>query len=205
MTSTTASWRRPRRLARTLAGGAACLAVASVTVPAAITGAAEPAPAATGWREISRTKDRGGIEIVEIARDEPLARGRVAVFPRDQLHRVRRVLASTQLVGGTGRALTTSLCARVHCHAAVNGDRWTVTGQDLGRPYGAVATGGELIATQPLPPDDPYAHLLIHDDGRMEGTIEFPIPVAPTLASGEVTVPVGINRQPSGDHVTVLD
>ncbi|MEX2294613.1 MAG: phosphodiester glycosidase family protein [Acidimicrobiales bacterium] len=189
---------------RTFAG-AACLAVAAVALPSVVTGAAEPAPAATGWWELSRTKDRGGIEMVEIMRDEPLARGHVAVFPRDQLYRVRTVLASTQLVGGTGRTLTTTMCARVHCHAAVNGDRWTITGQDLGRPYGAVAIGGELISTQPLPPEDPYAHLLIRDDGAMEGTIDFPIPVAPVLASGDVSVPVGINRQPSGDQITVLD
>lgn len=191
-------------LLRTMAMVAACLGMTAVALPA-MTDAAEPAPAATGWREISRTKDRGGIEIVQIIRDEPLARGQVAVFPRDQLYRLRTVLASTQLVGGTGRARTTSICARVHCHAAVNGDRWTVTGQDLGRPYGAVAIDGELISTQPLPPEDPYAHVLIRDDGQMEGTIDFPIPVAPTLASGDVTVPVGINRQPSGDRITVLD
>ncbi len=202
---------RPRRTLRHALIAASCLLSAVVLLPSTVLAAvdgdpAHPvAPAATGWVEMSRTKDRGGIEIVEISRAEPLARGLVAVFPRDQLHRLRTVLASSQLVGGTGRALTTAMCARVHCHAAVNGDRWAITGTDLGRPYGALAIDHELISTQPLPPDDPYAHLLIRSDGTMEGTIDFPIPVRPLLTTGDIRIPVGINRQPSGSQITVLD
>src|SRR5688500_18823815 len=83
----------------------------------------QPAPPAAGWRATSRTVDRGGIEIIQLQRDDPLTRAQVAVVPRSQIGRLRTVLASNQLVGGTGRDLPTSMCFRLHCHVAVNGDR----------------------------------------------------------------------------------
>jgi hypothetical protein len=129
----------------------------------------------------------------------------VAILPRSQIGRLRTVLASSQLVGGTGRDLPTSLCFRLHCHAAVNGDRWVLSGHEAGRPVGAVAIDGDLIATQPLPPEDPYAHLLIGADGSLDGTILSRIPVTPEVGSGDLTLPVAVNRQPSGDQITVLD
>ncbi len=107
-------------------------------------------------------------------------------------------------MGGTGHDLPTNLCARVHCHAAVNGDRWELFGHDAGRTVGAVAVGGELIATQPVPPADPYAHLLIGRSGTMDGTIAFPMPVAPQVVSGETAVPVRVNRQPGVNQTSVL-
>jgi hypothetical protein len=133
---------------------------------------------------------------MHVVRDSPLARGRVAAIPRSQLSRLQTVVASNQLIGGTGRDLSTNLCARLHCHAAVNGDRWDLFGHDAGRITGAVATGGELIATQPIPPADPYAHLLIGRDGSMDGTIAYPI-LAPDVTAGGVAIPVAVNRQPN--------
>jgi hypothetical protein len=193
----------PRQLA-VLAASALVSGIILVPSPGP-TASAEPAPPAVGWRAVSRTVDRGGIEIIELQRDEPLTRAHLAVFPRSQLARLRPVLASDQLVGGTGRLLTTTMCARLHCHAAVNGDRHVLSGHDAGRPVGAVALDGDLIATQPLPPEDPYAHLLIGRDGSMDGTIQFPLPITPAVASGDVVLPVAVNRQPSGDHIAVLD
>lgn len=191
---------------------ACALAAAALTLVVGVTAAlpsaavpAEPVPPATGWRATSRTVDRGGIEIVQLQRDEPLTRALVAIVPRSQLDRLRTVLASDQLVGGTGRDLPTNMCARLHCHVAVNGDRWVLSGHDAGRPVGAVAVDGELIATQPLPPEDPYAHLLIGNDGSLDGTIAFPIPVVPEVASGDAVLPVAVNRQPSGNQISVLD
>lgn len=163
------------------------------------TAEAEPAPPAPGWRALSRTVDRGGIEIIRLARDVPRTRARVAIIPRSQIHRLRTVRASEQLIGGE-RDLTTSLCARAHCHAAINGDRWDLSGHDAGRTSGALAIDGELWATQPLPPADPYAHALIGRSGSMDGTIVSPLPISPTVASGDVTLPVAVNRQPSDDN-----
>jgi hypothetical protein len=203
---------RPRR--RLLLGAlatASCLVSGIVTLLPGRVGAATaaPAPPAVGWQAVGRTVDRGGIEIIQLRRDDPLTRAQVAIVPRSQLPRLRPVLASQQLVGGTGRLLTTSMCARLHCHAAVNGDRFVLAGHDAGRPTGAVAIDGDLITTQPLPPEDPYGHLLIGNDGSLDGTIAFPIPVSPEVASGvgdgAVTIPVAVNRQPVGDQITVLD
>lgn len=165
--------------------------------------AATAAPAASGWYVTSR-ENASGIELMTIRRDHDLARGHVAVVPRSALYRLRTVLASEQLIGGTGRDITTNLCARVHCHAAVNGDRWDLVGHDAGRLTGAVATGGELVATQPLPPADPYGHLLIGRDGSMEGTIQFPIPLEPEVAAGELALAVDVNRQPMPDRTSVI-
>ena len=161
------------------------------------------APAATGWRVTTRSNG-AGIELLGIQRDDPLARGQVMVMPRSGLYRLRTVMASEQLIGGSGRDLTTNLCARVHCHAAVNGDRWELEGHDAGRLVGAAAIAGELIATQPLPPADPYAHLLVGRDGSMHGTIQFPLPLAPAVDSGGVAVPVDVNRQPMPDRTSVI-
>jgi hypothetical protein len=196
--------RSPRLLAVVAASALLVSTIVLLPSPGPSAGA-EPAPPAVGWRAVSSTVDRGGIEIIELRRDDPLTRAQVAIVPRSQLARLRPVLADDQLVGGTGRLLTTSMCARLHCHAAVNGDRHVLSGHDAGRPVGAVAVEGDLIATQPLPPEDPYAHLLIGRDGSLDGTIQFPLPVTPEVASGDVVLPVAVNRQPSGDQISILD
>ena len=193
-----------RRICAAVAVTLALSAAVTTSLPGAAA-PADPVPPATGWRATSRTVDRGGIEIVQLQREDPLGRAQVAIVPRSELDRLRTVLASTQLVGGAGRDLPTSMCFRLHCHVAVNGDRYVLSGHDAGRPVGAVAIDSELIATQPLPPEDPYGHLLIGNDGSLDGTVAFPIPVTPEVASGDVVLPVGVNRQPSGDQITVLD
>ena len=188
----------------------ACLAglvLSLLAVPAALRSpradALVAAPPASGWY-VTGYRAAAGIELLSIRRDQPLARGQVAVIPRSALYRVRTVLASDQLVGGTGRDLTTNLCARVHCHVATNGDRWDLFGHDAGRLTGAVAVEGELIATQPRPPADPYAHLLIGRDGSMRGTTDFQIPLAPAVRAGELEIPVDVNRQPTTNGTSAI-
>ncbi len=201
-----AGYRRRRVVGLLLS--ASCLVsgvVALLPAPRAGAAASEAAPPATGWTATSRTVDRGGIEIIQLRRDDPLTRAQVAIVPRSQLPRLRPVLASSQLVGGTGRELPTTACARFHCHLATNGDRYVLSGHDAGRPTGAVAIEGDLITTQPLPPEDPYAHLLIGRDGAMDGTIAFPIPVVPEITSGDTTLKLAVNRQPSGDQISLFD
>ncbi len=199
----------PRRRRRAVRRWTALVAAAVVVAATAAPGrtptaeAATPAPAATGWRVTSQSSG-AGIEVSTISRVEPLARGIVAVIPRDQLHRLRTVLASEQLVNGTGLQLTTSLCARVHCEIGVNGDRFQVTGTEVNRLSGALAIDGELVATQPRPPDGLAAHLLIDGDGSMEGTISFQLPLDPAVSAGEASIPVDVNRQPSTAYTSVL-
>jgi hypothetical protein len=175
---------------------AVLLCLAALAAGLATRPAEASVPPAPGWRVTARSVDRGGIETQRIFREDPVEHGVVAVIPRSQLHRMQTMLASNQLIGGTGRDLTTNMCARVHCHVAVNGDRWDLFGHDAGRITGASAIGGELIATQPIPPADPYAHLLIGRDGSMDGTIAYPI-IAPDVTAGELTIPVAVNRQPN--------
>lgn len=148
----------------------------------------------------------GGVELFAIGRDDPdaKARGKVIVLPRTGIYRLRTVLAHEQLLGGSRQPVTT-LCARIHCHAAVNGDRWHIDGHDLGRITGALAVDGELIATQPIPPMDPYAHALIGYDGSMAGTIAFPMDIDPTVWAGDHVLPLDVNRTPQHDRFTLIN
>ncbi len=180
----------------------ALLAVTATVVPRSAT-AATPAPAATGWY-VTDQDSAGGIEIVHVRRDQPLARGWVAKIPRSGLYRLRTVMASEQLVGGA-RDFVPNLCARVHCHAAINGDRWDIDGHDVGRLAGAVAIAGELIATQPRPPSGLAAHLMIGNDGSTDGTIAFQLPIGPEVAVGESVLPVEVNRQPTPERMSVIN
>lgn len=192
-----------RRWRFQLVGLVVALLTVSVTVVPRPAMATTPAPAATGWY-VTDQAGAGGIELLQIRRDTPRARGWVARMPRSGLHRLRTVMASEQLVGGR-RDLVTDLCARVHCHAAINGDRWEVHGHDAGRLAGAVAIAGELIATQPRPPSGRAAHLLVGADGSMDGTIAFQLPIEPEVSVGESVLPVEVNRQPTPERMSVID
>ncbi len=166
--------------------------------------AQDAVPAGAGWY-VTERRAAEGVELLTIRRDNPLERGTVAVMPRSGLYRLRTVLASDQFIGGTGLKLTTSLCAQVHCLAGVNGDRWEVDGYEKGRLVGAVEIDGELIATQPLPPYGPEAHLLIGRSGSMQGTIEVPLPVDPEITAGSVSLPVDVNRQPTPGRTSIFN
>src|SRR3546814_8673505 len=65
---------------------------------------AKNVPPATGWY-FTRRDSSAGLEVLHIRRDEPLARGTVAVLPRSGLYRLRSVLSSETLIGGYGRDL----------------------------------------------------------------------------------------------------
>jgi hypothetical protein len=186
-----------------LAGLVVSVLVVTSTITSRPADAAATAPPATGWYVTSQ-RAAAGVELSTVRRDDPLTRAHVAMIPRTALYRLRTVMASEQLIGGYGRDITTNLCARVHCHAATNGDRWDMIGHDAGRLTGAVALAGELVATQPIPPADPYAHLLIGRDGSMDGTIAWPIPVTPAVSAGDQELSVDVNRQPVPGRTAVL-
>src|SRR3546814_7490066 len=57
---------------------------------------------------------------------------------------------------------------------------------------------------QPVPPADPYAHLLVGRSGSLTGTIKFPIPIDPTVTAGDLTLTVDVNRQPQPGRTTVF-
>lgn len=177
--------------------------VVAGSVASPVAEASTPAPVGAGWQVTTR-EDRAGTTLFRIRRDSPLVRGNVAVLPRQDLDRMRTVLASYHLVRGSGRDIVPNLCARVHCHAAVNGDRFLLSGPEFGRISSALGVDGELVATQPRPPvDAPAAHLLVGKDGSMRGTIDQ-LPFAPNVIAGGVVLPVDVNRQPTPDRTTVL-
>jgi hypothetical protein len=191
---------RPVRARRLLliALGALLIAAGAPLVPAR---AQTPVPPGPGWQISARVGSPSGLDTFAVTRWDPLARGRVVSIGRDQLPRLRSVLSSERLTGGGGgRETTSALCRRLHCHAAVNGDRWELQGIEAGRPVGAVAIQQELIATQNIP----YGHLLIGDDGSMVGTIEG-LPLTPEAEAGDRTVPLRVNRLPGVDETTLIN
>lgn len=185
--------------------GALLLAVAAVAFGLPRAATAEVQASATGWYRYGGEAG-GGVELFAIGRDDPgaVARGKVIVLPRTGTYRLRTVLADDQLVGGRRQPVTT-LCAQVNCHAAVNGDRWHIAGHDLGRIVGALAIDGELWATQPIPPMDPYAHALLGQDGSLEGTIVSPLPIDPEVTAGQQVLPVDVNRTPQDGRFTLIN
>lgn len=177
---------------------------AAVVAAASALGVGMPSAAAdTGWHR-EGGEAGGGVELFSVGRDEPRARGKVIVLPRSGTYRLRTVLANQQLLGGVRQPVTT-LCARVNCHAAVNGDRWQLDGHDAGRIVGALAVDGELIATQPIPPMDPYAHTLLGRDGSLQGTIAFPLPISPTIRAGDQVLALDVNRPPQAGRFTLIN
>ncbi len=197
--------KRRRRLGWVLAGVVAVVIAGSAAAPIAVAETVgSPVPVGTGWRVTSQ-ESGGGTTVVSIRRDSPLVRGQVAILPRSGLYRLRTVLASEQLVRGTGRDLVPNMCTRVHCHAAVNGDRFLLSGAEAGRISSALGIDGELLATQPRPPvDAPAAHALIGRDGSMAGTIAQ-LPFEPEMIAGDVVLPVDVNRQPTPERTTILN
>ncbi len=191
-----------RRIRR---AGMLLLALTAVAFGLPTTARAQVTANATGWYRYGG-ETGGGVELFAIGRDDldAKARGKVILLPRTGTYRLRTVLANEQLIGGS-RQPVTALCARVNCHAAVNGDRWQVAGHDLGRIVGALAVDGELRATQPIPPMDPYAHALIGRDGSLEGTIAFPLPIDPTVTAGEQVLPLDVNRTPQDGRFTLIN
>ncbi len=191
-----------RRIQR---AGMLLLAVAAVAFGMPTGAKAQVTANATGWYRYG-DEAGGGVELFSVGRDDlnAKARGKVIVLPRTGTYRLRTVLANEQLIGGSRQSVTT-LCARVHCHAAVNGDRWHIAGHDLGRIVGALAVDGELRATQPIHPMDPYAHALIGHDGSLEGTIASPLPIDPKVTAGQLVLPLDVNRTPQDGRFTLIN
>jgi hypothetical protein len=106
------------------------------------------------------------------------------------------VLAHDVLTGpAAGLEPTSSMCARVTCVAAVNGDFFEANGQ----PVGATVALGELVAS---PNGD---HILLRVDGQGRPTMRPGVDwvVAVQTADGR-TVPVpGVNRPQAGDGPTL--
>ena len=127
-----------------------------------------------GFRVEGRSTVSTGVEQFELVRDKPPLAVHVARIAPDAPVSLRAVL-SNDAVGGPAPngERTSSMCARVHCLVAVNGD---FAGGD-GAPLGGVLSGGELLRS----PGSSELQLSVGDDGRLSaGDLAWSGTVVPT-------------------------
>lgn len=140
------------RLPRTL--------VTAATV-AALTGATPAfADVPSHFRVVNVTPTTIGVERFELVREKPPLRVHVARIAPDAPVSLRAVLSNDAVAGEDPIVeRTSSMCARVHCLLAVNGD---FAGAD-NQPLGGLLTGGELLRT----PSPSQLQLSIGKDGQL--------------------------------------
>jgi hypothetical protein len=161
--------------------------------------AASPSPAEPGippgFEVAARTVVAPGVEQLELLRDEPPLRIHVARIARDAPVSLRAVLSNDQVAGpGPNGERTSSMCLRVHCLLAVNGD---FAGGD-NQPLGGLLSGGELLRT-PSPSD---LQLSIGKDGSLSaGRFDWSGTLLPTDL--EPLNLAGVNVATGPDQVTL--
>ena len=166
------------KLARTLV---------TATTVVALTGATPAfADVPSGFRVVHVTPVTDGVERFELVRDEPPLRVQVARIAPDAAVSLRAVLSNDAVAGEDPIVeRTSSMCARVHCLLAVNGD---FAGAD-DQPLGGLLTGGELLRT----PSPTQLQLSVGTDGQLSaGELSWTGTLVPTdlepLSLGGVNV-----------------
>lgn len=133
--------RRPGALLGALA---IAMAATLVTVPARAAGGPVPA----GYRVVGREALGPGIEHLTLHQDQPPQTVHVARLAPGVASRLRPVLSSDVMTGpAAGPETTSSMCARVRCIVAVNGD-FAGPGGAL---VGAMIARGELVTSTGIP------------------------------------------------------
>jgi hypothetical protein len=160
-----------RRFVRLFAAVAPTFACAVLVAPAAHADLVAPA----GFDLGASTVLAPGVEHVRLTRDEPPLVVNVARVAPGAPVTLRAVLSNEQ-VAGTAPLLerTSSMCARVNCLVALNGDFATV-GSD--QPIGGLITGGQLLRT----PSESHHQLSVTGDGHLSaGSFEWTGSLVPT-------------------------
>ena len=160
-----------RRFVRLLAGVAPAFACAILVAPAAHAAVDLP----RGFQLETTTVLAPGVEHLRLTRTEPPLVVNVARVTPDAEVILRAVLSNEQ-VSGASPVLerTSSMCARVNCLVALNGD-FATAGSN--QPIGGLITGGQLLRT----PSDTHHQLSITGDGHLSaGSFEWLGQLVPT-------------------------
>ena len=152
-------------------------------------------PVPAGFRVVSQAAVAPGVERLTLERDKPPLRVNVARIAPNAAVSLRAVLSNDSVAGpDPSLERTSSMCRRVHCLLAVNGD--FAGGDD--QPLGGLLTGGELLRT----PSPTQLQLSVGKDGKLSagelgwsGTL-VPTDLAPLTLSG-------VNVAPSPDGLTL--
>ncbi|HEY4411258.1 MAG TPA: phosphodiester glycosidase family protein, partial [Acidimicrobiia bacterium] len=158
----------------------AALALALVSAGAAL--AATPLPA--GYSVAARAAVYPGVDYQEIVKPAGPALAHVAHIAPGAAVDVRVVSSHDKIPTRSGDLeMTSSMCRRVGCVVAVNGDFHV-----LGQPVGGVISGGRMLRS----PDPSRAQLWVDDSGHL-GAGAFPWSAALRLSDGSQVPIAGIN------------
>ena len=174
--------------------GVAALSVGASPALADTAPPAEPGVPA-GFRVAGRTPVTAGVERLDLVRDKPPLSVHVARIAPDAPVSLRAVLSNGQVSGpGPNGERTSSLCQRVHCLVAVNGD---FAGGD-GGPLGGLLTGGELLRS----PGPSELQLSVGEDGTLSaGELPWSGTLVPTDL--EPLTLAGVNVAAAADGLTL--
>jgi hypothetical protein len=185
--------RTPRR---GVIGGRWVAAVFAVVVPVVLAPGARADTAAavpTGYRLVAQNQVIAGVQYQRLVRDEPPLVVNLARIAPDAPVALRAVLSNEQVAGSAPLLeRTSSMCARVHCLLALNGD-FAATGSD--QPIGGLVTGGQLLRS----PSTTHHQLSVMEDGSLQaGFFEWSGTLMPTdlqpITLGGVNVAVAENQ-----------
>lgn len=158
-----------------------------------------PATAAAlppGYRVVSTEALAPGVEHQTLRLDQPAQDVHVARLAPGMAGRLLPVLARDVLTGpSSGPEPTSSMCTRVKCVAAVNGDFF----QAPGGPVGAMVVAGELVTTPRID------NIVLRVDGRGQPSIRPGIDwsVGVASADGRQVAAGAVNRALSGEGITL--
>ena len=175
---------------------------------------AQSTPEPGGFRRVLVEDLSSGVEHRVYRGEEPSQVVHVARISAGAASRLTPMLAGDAVGGDPRLERTSSICARVHCVLAVNGDFIDAAS---GMPVGGTMIGGELVTT----PRIPHAQLLVDRDRRasighrFEWSVDLEPRVSTPLAVGAVNQPPGPDgttlyttrwgpRTPPGDDVLDL-
>ena len=171
----------------------ALLAVVGLVGLGPVRPAAAASPVPAGYRLVASEPLGPGVEHQTLRQDQPPQDVHVARLAPGQAGRLLPVVANDVVSGSSGAEPTSSMCVRVKCAAAVNGDFF----DGRGRPIGAMVAGGELLTTPEAP------HILLRVDGRGQPTLRPGIDwgAGVTTADGRTVGIPAVNRPLSGEGI----
>jgi hypothetical protein len=152
-------------------------------------------PIPAGFRVVNQTPVAPGVERLTLERDKPPLVVNVARIAPNAAVSLRAVLSNDAVAGSDPIVeRTSSMCRRVHCLMAVNGD--FAGGDD--QPLGGLLTGGELLRT----PSTSQLQLSVGKDGSLSaGELSWSGTLVPTDLT-PLTLE-GVNVTPSADGLTL--
>ena len=152
-------------------------------------------PLPAGFRVVNRTAVAPGVERFTLERDKPPLVVNVARIAPNAAVSLRAVLSNDAVAGPDPIVeRTSSMCRRVHCLMAVNGD---FAGRD-DQPLGGLLSGGELLRT----PSPSQLQLSVGKDGSLSaGELAWSGTLVPTDLV-PLTI-AGVNVDPSADGLTL--